>query len=136
MIRQIAVSWVVLAIAIGLVAGLLPGLHINGGALTLLWVTALYALVNATLGTLLTLFTAPLVLLTFGLFILVINAAMFELIDWMSSSLTIDNFWWSLLAAALVSLFTGALTVTLHLLKRNATRRRAGGAQGAHGAAA
>lgn len=88
MFRRLFVGWVVLAIAIGLVAGLLPGLHINGGALTLLWVAAL-----------------------------VINAAMFELIDWMSDSLTIDTFWWSLLAATLVTGFAAVLTFVLHRLR-------------------
>ncbi len=118
MFRRMLVSWVVLAIAIGLVAGLLPGFHINGGALTLLWVAALYALVNVTLGSILALLTAPLVLLTLGLFVLVINAAMFELLDFLSDSLTIDGFWWSLLAAVLVTIFTVLLTMVLHRFQR------------------
>jgi putative membrane protein len=118
MFRRLLIGWVVLAIAIGLVAGLLPGFHINGGALTLLWVAALYALVNVTLGSILALLTAPLILLTLGLFTLVINAAMFELIDWLSDSLTIDGFWWSLFAALLVTVFTVILTFVLHRLRR------------------
>jgi putative membrane protein len=121
MFRRLLVGWVVLAIAIGLVAGLLPGFHINGGALTLLWVSALYGVINITLGTVLMLLTAPLVLLTLGLFTLVINAGMFELIDWMSASLTIDTFWWSLLAATLVTVFTVVLTYVLRLLRRGDT---------------
>ena len=123
MLRRLLVSWVILAIAIGLVAGLLPGLHINGGALTLLWVAALYGLVNATLGAILALLSAPLVLVTLGLFVLVINAAMFELIDWMSDSLTIDGFWWSLLAATLITVFTVVLTFVLHRARRRAHHR-------------
>jgi putative membrane protein len=118
MFRRLLIGWVVLAIAIGLVAGLLPGFHINGGALTLLWVAALYALVNVTLGSILALLTAPLILLTLGLFTLVINAAMFELIDWLSDSLTIDGFWWSLFAAFLVTVFTVILTFVLQRLRR------------------
>jgi len=118
MFRRLLVGWVVLAIAIGLVAALLPGFHINGGALTLLWVAALYALVNVTLGSILALLTAPLILLTLGLFTLVINAAMFELIDWLSDSLTIDGFWWSLFAAFLVTVFTVILTFVLQRLRR------------------
>lgn len=42
---------------------------------------------NVTLGTMLALLTAPLVLLTLGLFTLVINAAMFSLIDFWSAAL-------------------------------------------------
>jgi putative membrane protein len=123
MFRRLLVSWVVLAIAIGLVAGLLPGLHINGGALTLLWVAALYGLVNVTLGSILALLTAPIVLLTLGLFTLVINAAMFALIDALSDSVTIDGFWWALLAATLITVFTVVLTFVLHLLRRREPHR-------------
>lgn len=114
---RLLVSWAVLAIAIGLVAALLPGFHIDGGVLTLLWIAALYAVINVTLGTVLAVLTAPLVLFTLGLFVLVINAAMFELIDWMSSSLTIDTFWWSLLGALCVTVFTTLLTLVLHRLR-------------------
>jgi putative membrane protein len=88
--------------------------------------------VNATLGTIMALFTAPLVLLPLGLFTLVINAAMFELVDWLSAALTIDGFWWSVLAATLVTAFTAVFTLVLHL-RRDAGRRRL---RGAHGTAA
>jgi putative membrane protein len=118
MMKNLLVSWVVLAVAIGLVAGLLPGMHINGGALTLLWVAALYAVVNVTLGSILALLTAPIVLLTLGLFTFVINAAMFSLIDHFSDSLDIDGFGWALLAAVCVTLLTIVLTVVLRLVRR------------------
>ncbi|HEV7648672.1 MAG TPA: phage holin family protein [Actinophytocola sp.] len=125
MIRNLLVGWVVLAVAIGLVAGLLPGLHINGGALTLLWVAALYALVNVTLGTIITLLTAPIVLLTLGLFTIVINAAMFSLIDYFSDSLDIDGFGWALLAAVCVSVCTLLLAFFLRTLRSRVEKRRA-----------
>lgn len=130
MVRQLLVGWVVLAIAIGLVTALLPGLHINGGALTLLWIAALYALVNVTVGAVLALFTAPLILLTLGLFTLVINAFMFELVDWLSDKLTIDGFGWALLAATLVTVFTAGLIVVLQTLRRGAGRHSVHGAAG------
>jgi putative membrane protein len=125
MIKNLLVSWVVLAVAIGLVAGLLPGVHINGGALTLLWVAALYAVVNVTLGSILALLTAPIVLVTLGLFTIVINAAMFALIDSFSDSLDIDGFGWALLAAVCVTLLTIALTLVLRLVRRRDEKSRA-----------
>src|ERR1044072_7287807 len=125
MIRNLLVSWVVLAVAIGLVAGLLPGVHINGGALTLLWVAALYAVVDVTLGTILAILTAPIVLITLGLFTIVINAAMFSLIDFFSDSLDIDGFWWALLAALCVSVLTIALTFVLRMLRHRNDKSRA-----------
>ena len=118
MFKSLLLSWIVLAMAIGLVAALLPGFHVDGGLLTLLWIAALYAFVNVTLGTLLALLTLPLVALTLGLFILVINAALFELVDFLSDSLEIDGFLWALLAALCVTVCTALLTLVLRRMRR------------------
>lgn len=123
MLRRLLLGWVVLAVAIGLVAALLPGFHVDGGVLTLLWIAALYAFVSVTLGTLLTLLTAPIVLLTLGLFTIVINAALFELLDFLSDSLEIDGFWWALLAGLCVTVLTALLTLVLRGARRREHHR-------------
>ncbi|HEU5473513.1 MAG TPA: phage holin family protein [Actinophytocola sp.] len=109
MLKRLLLHWVLLAVAIGLVAALLPGVHIHGGLLSLLWIAALFALINVTLGTLLRLLTIPLLLLTLGLFTLVINAVIFALTARWSDALSIDNFWWDLLAALCVTVVTAVL---------------------------
>jgi putative membrane protein len=63
------------------------------------------------------------VLLTLGLFTLVINAAMFELIDFLSDSLEIDGFWWALLAALCVTVLTALLTLVLRRVRHREHRR-------------
>jgi putative membrane protein len=118
MFKSLLLGWIVLAMAIGLVAALLPGFHVDGGFLTLLWISALYGFVNVTLGTLLALLTLPLVLLTLGLFTIVINAALFELVDFLSDSLEIDGFLWALLAALCVTVCTALLTLVLRRMRR------------------
>jgi putative membrane protein len=62
------------------------------------------------------------VLLTLGLFTLVINAAMFELIDFLSDSLEIDGFWWALLAALCVTVLTALLTLVLRRVRHREHR--------------
>ncbi|MFL6141451.1 MAG: phage holin family protein [Labedaea sp.] len=114
MLARLLLLWVLLAVAIGLVSALLPGVHIHGGLLSLLWIAALFAIVNVTLGTLLRLLTLPLLLLTLGLFTLVINAGMLWLTDRWSDSLEVENFWWDLLAAVCITVVSGIL----HLLFR------------------
>jgi putative membrane protein len=109
MLGRLLLRWLLLAVAIGLVAALLPGVHITGGLLSLLWIAALFALVNVTIGTVLRILTAPLLLLTLGLLVLVINAGMLWLTDRWSDSLAVDNFWWDLAAALGIALLTTVL---------------------------
>jgi uncharacterized membrane protein YvlD (DUF360 family) len=68
-----------LAVAIALTAWLLPNVDINGGFFAVLWIAALFGLINAVLGTILRILTLPLTLLTLGLFSLVVNAVLVEI---------------------------------------------------------
>ena len=49
------------------------------------------------------LLTCPLVLLTLGLFIFVLNALMLWLTSWISSALTVDGFFTALLGALVIA---------------------------------
>ncbi|HET9138996.1 phage holin family protein [Actinophytocola sp.] len=114
MLVRLLLRWLLLAVAIGLVAALLPGMEINGGFGSLLWIALLFAVVNVTIGTLLRILTLPLLLITLGLLTIVINAGMLWLTDRWSDSLTVDNFWWDLLAAVLITV----VSAILHFLFR------------------
>ena len=106
MLRRLLVRWLLLASAIGLTAGLLPGVHVEGGLGSLLWIAALFGVINLVVGTALRILTIPLIVLTLGLFALFINAALFALTARWSDSLAVDGFGWDLLAALCVSVFT------------------------------
>jgi putative membrane protein len=73
------------------------------------WFSCILALVNVFVRPLLILFTIPLTLLTFGLFLLVINALMVLLVDYMMDSVHFDNFWGALLFSVLLSVITPAV---------------------------
>jgi putative membrane protein len=49
--------------------------------------------------------TIPVTFVTFGLFLLVINALMILLVDWLVGGFTVDGFWWALLFSLILSLF-------------------------------
>jgi putative membrane protein len=66
----------------------------------------LFGLLNATLGSLLKLLTLPAVILTLGLFLVVINAAMLMLVSRWSENLEIEDFWSAVFAAIIISVIT------------------------------
>lgn len=98
--RELALRWLVTAAALFLAVSLVPGLHFdtsNGGFIRLFLVAAIFGLVNAVLKPLLSLLTCPLILLTLGLFALVVNAILLEVTAWLSTrwglGFSVDGFW-------------------------------------------
>jgi putative membrane protein len=59
---------------------------------TYLWIALIFAVVNAIVGPILRLLSLPFVLLTLGLFLLVINAALLGLTALLTDRLTVDGF--------------------------------------------
>jgi putative membrane protein len=94
--------WLLSAVAFAITSWILPGMDVSGGFFGYLWVSLLFGLVNGIIGTLLRLFTLPLIFLTLGLFSLVVTALMLQLTDSLSSHLTIDEFWWTAIWAAVI----------------------------------
>ncbi|WP_268033627.1 phage holin family protein [Algoriphagus sp. PAP.12] len=81
----------------------LSGIHIDS------WVTgfllaAILILINLTIKPLMIVLTLPLTLMTFGLFLLVINALVILLADKIIPGFQVDGFWWALLFAIVLSI--------------------------------
>ena len=109
MLKQLVVVWLVVAAAIAITAGLLPSVEIDGGFFALLGVALLFGLVNALIGPLLRLVSLPLTMVTFGLFSLVINAALLGITAGLSDSLDVGGFFATVLAAVLISVLNTVL---------------------------
>jgi putative membrane protein len=92
------------ALAFWAATALISGIKVNGGAWTYLWVALLFGLINGLIGSLIKLFTLPAILLTFGLFTFVINAAMLMLTARWSERLDVTNFWSALGASLIISI--------------------------------
>lgn len=110
--RPLLTRWLINTLAIYVAVRVVPGVQYTGGPVGFLMVALLFGLVNATVRPLLSLLTCPLVLLTLGLFLFVINAMMLLLTGWLSSQFNlgfqVDGFWpafWAGLLIGLVSLF-------------------------------
>ena len=103
---KLLVRWAALALSFWVATALIPGIDVKGGFRTYLWVALLFGLLNATLGSLLKLLTLPAVILTLGLFLIVVNAAMLMLVARWSDTLDVKNFWSAVFAAVIISVIT------------------------------
>jgi putative membrane protein len=92
MLRGLLVALVVNAAALWVADALWDGVTIDGWASYVIAALVL-AFANGILKPLLTFLTLPLVILTFGLFLLVINIAMVGLAEWIAPHFSIDGFW-------------------------------------------
>ncbi len=94
---------VVTALSLGLAAKVIPGVQVNGWD-NLFYTALLLGIVNAVLRPILVILTFPITLVTLGLFLLVINAAMLGLVAWLLPGFAVDGFWPALGAWAIVTL--------------------------------
>lgn len=103
------VRWVLSALAIVIIAKIIPGIHASFGAA--LFAAVIIGLINALLRPLVVLITLPLTIITFGLFLLVINAALFGLAAWLTPGFTVDGFWDALIGSILYAIFGMIITL-------------------------
>lgn len=106
------VLWVVVnALALGAAVWLLPGITLSGDSdrdkvLTLLGVALIFGVVNAVVGPVVKLLSFPFIVLTLGLLVFVINAAMLMLTSKIAGDLDlafhVDEFWWTAIWGAIV----------------------------------
>jgi putative membrane protein len=103
------IRWIVLALAFAITAWLLSGVVVSGGTWGYIWVSALFGIINAFIGTILRVLTFPLTVLTLGLFSVIVNALLLQITDGLSSHLTIDEFWWTAIWAAIILSITAMI---------------------------
>jgi putative membrane protein len=115
--RTVLLHWLLNAAALWVAAALIPGLNFTGGPGRLLLVAAVFGIVNSTLRPLLTILTCPLIVLTLGLFTLVINAIMLQVTGWLSESwnlgFAVSGFWAAFFGGLVVGLASMVLSGVL-----------------------
>ncbi|HRE17668.1 MAG TPA: phage holin family protein [Rhodocyclaceae bacterium] len=109
---RLLLVWLLNAVALIVVANLLPGIEIASLSAALL-AAVLLGLINAFLRPLLVLLTLPATLLTLGLFVLVINACLFWLGGSLIEGFKVSGFWPGLFGALLYSLVSWAFASVL-----------------------
>jgi putative membrane protein len=91
---------------------IVPGITVHGGVGTYLWVALLFGLINSIFGSIIKVLTFPVSILTFGLFLFIVNAAMLSLTARWSEKLDITGFWSALFASLIISVITALFKST------------------------
>ena len=101
--QGIVIRTLICMLGLFLASRLIPGVWIEGMGSFIL-AALLLGLVNAFIRPLMFLFTLPLTIVTMGLFIFVVNAAMFGLVAAMLDNFQVSGFWSALFGAIVVSI--------------------------------
>ena len=118
--------WAINAIALYLAVLILPGIDLRSDLVAILWLALIFGLVNALFRPLIQILTCPLIILTLGLFTLVINTFLFWLTSVIGNSfgfgLTIsDPVWWN---AFLGGLVVSIVSVVMTLILKDELKRK------------
>lgn len=117
MLRRIALRWLINGLAIFVATQIVSGIHTEGGWAVIAIMAVILGLANALIAPVLKLLTCPLIILTLGLFTLVINAVVFWFSAWVGQrfglGFYVDNFWAAFLGALVVSVVSMALSLVV-----------------------
>lgn len=101
---NVIVKFLLSGLAVLLTAYILPGVHVEHYGYALL-VAVLISVANVIVKPILVILTIPITILTLGLFLLVINAAIILLVDYFIPGFNVDGFWWALAFSLILSIF-------------------------------
>ncbi|WP_339610704.1 phage holin family protein [uncultured Planktosalinus sp.] len=105
---KLIIQLLLTAIVVLVLAELLPGVGVDAFTTSII-VAAVLALLNVLVKPILVFLTLPATLITFGLFLLVINAVIILLVDYLIPGFTVDGFWWALLFSLLLTISQSVL---------------------------
>jgi putative membrane protein len=103
------VRFLLSGVAVLLTAYLMKGVHVEHYGYALL-VAAVLALANMIVKPVLIIFTIPITIFTLGLLLLVINALIIMLVDYLVPGFRVDGFWWALAFSVVLSIFNSLFT--------------------------
>lgn len=118
MLVNFALQTVINAVALWVAAWAIPGITFGGGSTTqvletVVIVALIFGIVNAFIRPILKLVSLPLIILTLGLFVFIVNALMLELTSWLAGKLNlafhVEHFFWDAVLGGLVVTFVSML---------------------------
>ncbi|MBN1680003.1 MAG: phage holin family protein [Anaerolineae bacterium] len=109
--RDFLLRLLINAIALAAIAAILPGIHISDNELTtLLIVSFIFGVINAVIKPILIVLSCPLVILSLGLFMLVINGGLLLITDKIAGSrFEIDTLGWAILGGIIMGIIGSIL---------------------------
>ncbi len=104
------IRFVVTGIAVFLATAIVPGIEVQSASAGVAAVIAL-ALLNAVVRPFLYLLSLPFIILTLGLFMVIINALLLQLVSFLVNGFVVQGFWPSVAGAVLISVVSGILNL-------------------------
>jgi putative membrane protein len=109
------IHWAINVVALYVAIWIVPGIVLNGTWIDILWLALIFGLLNALVRPVLKFLTCPLIILTLGLFTIVINTGMLLLTSRIGQSfgigLSVDGFWSALLGSLVISLVSVVMSL-------------------------
>ncbi|MCL4236722.1 MAG: phage holin family protein [Anaerolineae bacterium] len=123
--RNLLLRLIVNAAALAATAALLPGIGVRDNEMgTLLIIAAIFGLINALLKPLFIVLSCPLIILTLGLFAIVVNGLMLLITDALAGGrFTVDGLGWAILGGLVVGAISGILESVLGLDEKDREKR-------------
>ena len=103
------IRWLVTTIAVFAAEKIIPGIHCQSAG-ALLGASLLLGIINAFVRPILLLLSIPFIILTMGLFILVVNALMLMLVAQIIPSFAVDGFWSAFFGSIVISFVSWILS--------------------------
>lgn len=117
---KLFIRWIIVAVSLLVAAWLIPGILISdpNGWIAVGVMAAVLGFANAIMRPILVFFSCGCIVLTMGLFMLVINAAMLTLSSWIATNVFqvgfyVDGFWPALFGSIVVSIVSFFLSMFL-----------------------
>ncbi|ANN69040.1 phage holin family protein [Bordetella bronchialis] len=104
--------WILNAVALLVVAYLLPGISVASFGSALIAALVL-GLLNMLVKPVLVLLTLPITIVTLGLFLIILNALLFWFAGSILKGFQVNGFWWAVIGAILYSIISGLLSTLL-----------------------
>jgi len=111
--RNILIRLFVNAVALWVAARLVAGIHLTEEFWSIVFVAAVFGIVNALIKPVALLLSLPFLLLTLGLFTVVINAFMLLLTGAVIGALEVEGFWSALLESLIISIVSLLFSMVL-----------------------
>jgi putative membrane protein len=113
---RFVLRWLINAVALFAAINIVPGITPQGDSwIAIIWLALIFGLLNAFLRPLIKILTCPLIILTLGVFTLLINTFMFWLAGLVGTNFgvgfTVDGFWSAFLGGLIVSIVSVILSL-------------------------
>lgn len=116
--RNFVIRLLINALALSAAGWLVGGISLTGGYGDILFVALVFGLLNAVLKPILMFFSIPFIVLTLGIFALVVNGAMLLITARLTDSLAVDGLGAAMLGSIVISIVTMILGGVLEDEKR------------------